>query len=43
MDQAARLRRVRIERCVHYMIAQLPEGDIAPHLWATSAGRPRPG
>lgn len=42
-SEAARLWRVKIERCVRYMIAQLPEDDIAPHLWATLAGRPRPG
>ncbi|AGP52104.1 hypothetical protein M271_02350 [Streptomyces rapamycinicus NRRL 5491] len=23
------------------MIAQLPEDDVAPHLWTTPAGRPR--
>ncbi|MFI6370106.1 helix-turn-helix domain-containing protein [Streptomyces sp. NPDC050546] len=42
-NEAARLWRVKIERCVRYMIAQLPEDDIAPHLWATLAGRPRLG
>ncbi|NEA98739.1 helix-turn-helix domain-containing protein [Streptomyces sp. SID13726] len=40
-NEAARLWRVKIERCVRYMIAQLPEDDVAPHLWATLAGRPR--
>ncbi|GAA1003545.1 hypothetical protein GCM10009576_096710 [Streptomyces rhizosphaericus] len=33
--------RVKIERCVRFMIAQLPEDDVAPHLWTTLAGRPR--
>ncbi|WP_246203443.1 hypothetical protein [Streptomyces tailanensis] len=42
-NEAARLWRVKIERCVRYMIAQLPEDDIAPHLWTTLAGRPRLG
>ncbi|WDF35685.1 GntR family transcriptional regulator [Streptomyces sp. T12] len=42
-NEAARRWRVKIERCVRYMIAQLPEDDIAPHLWTTLAGRPRPG
>lgn len=42
-NEAARLWRVKIERCVRYMIAQLPGDDIAPHLWATLAGRPRLG
>ncbi|WP_269146167.1 hypothetical protein [Streptomyces endocoffeicus] len=23
------------------MVAQLPEDDVAPHLWTTLAGRPR--
>ncbi|MGW0825657.1 helix-turn-helix domain-containing protein [Streptomyces sp. NPDC002845] len=40
-NEAARLWRVKIERCVRYMIAQLPEDDVAPHVWATLAGRPR--
>ncbi|NUS85546.1 MAG: helix-turn-helix domain-containing protein [Streptomyces sp.] len=40
-NEAARLWRVKIERCVRYMIAQLPEDDVAPHLWTTLAGRPR--
>ncbi|WP_433509134.1 helix-turn-helix domain-containing protein [Nonomuraea sp. CA-143628] len=40
-NEAARLYRVKIERCVRYMIAQLPEHDAAPHLWTTLAGRPR--
>ncbi|GHI09744.1 hypothetical protein Scel_80650 [Streptomyces cellostaticus] len=26
---------------VRHMIAQLPEDDVAPHLWTTLAGRPR--
>ncbi|MEY9996851.1 hypothetical protein ABIE67_008883 [Streptomyces sp. V4I8] len=42
-NEAARLWRVKIERCVRYMIAQLPEDDVAPHLWTTLAGRPGPG
>ncbi|MDX2938574.1 helix-turn-helix domain-containing protein [Streptomyces ipomoeae] len=42
-NEAARLWRVKIERCVRYMIAQLPEDDTAPHLWTTLAGRPRLG
>ncbi|MEU2288133.1 helix-turn-helix domain-containing protein [Streptomyces sp. NPDC013178] len=42
-NEAARLWRVKIERCVRYMIARLPEDDIAPYLWTTLAGRPRPG
>ncbi|GGN51589.1 hypothetical protein GCM10011579_007600 [Streptomyces albiflavescens] len=40
-NEAARLWRVKIERCVRYMIAQLPEDDAAPYLWTTLAGRPR--
>lgn len=40
-NEAARLWRVKIERCVRYMIAQLPEDDAAPNLWTTLAGRPR--
>ncbi|MFJ9543455.1 helix-turn-helix domain-containing protein [Streptomyces sp. NPDC101225] len=40
-NEAARLWRVKIERCVRYMIAQLPEDDVAPYLWTTLAGRPR--
>ncbi|MBC9727278.1 helix-turn-helix domain-containing protein [Streptomyces sp. TRM68367] len=40
-NEAARLWRVKIERCVRYMIARLPEDDVAPHLWTTLAGRPR--
>ncbi|WP_413105290.1 FCD domain-containing protein [Streptomyces sp. Inha503] len=40
-NEAARLWRVKIERCVRFMIAQLPEDDVAPHLWTTLAGRPR--
>lgn len=40
-NEAARLWRVKIERCVRYMIAQLPEDDVEPHLWTTLAGRPR--
>ncbi|MFI6737738.1 helix-turn-helix domain-containing protein [Nonomuraea sp. NPDC050451] len=41
-NEGARLYRVKIERCVRYMIAQLPEDDVAPHLWTILAGRPRP-
>lgn len=40
-NEAARLWRVKIERCVRYMIAELPEDDVAPYLWTTLAGRPR--
>jgi DNA-binding GntR family transcriptional regulator len=40
-NEAARLWRVKIERCVRYMVAQLPEDDVAPHVWTTLAGRPR--
>jgi hypothetical protein len=40
-NEAARLWRVKIERCVRYMIAQLPEDDVAPYPWTTLAGRPR--
>ncbi|WP_405733728.1 helix-turn-helix domain-containing protein [Streptomyces sp. NBC_01537] len=41
-NEAARLWRVKIERCVRYMIARLPEDDAASHhLWTTLAGRPR--
>ncbi|MEV0181807.1 helix-turn-helix domain-containing protein [Streptomyces sp. NPDC050625] len=40
-NEAARLWRVKIERCVLYMIAQLSEDDVAPYLWTTLAGRPR--
>jgi DNA-binding GntR family transcriptional regulator/transposase len=41
-NEAARLWRVKIERCVRYMIAQLPEDQFAPQLWTSLAGRPRP-
>lgn len=40
-NEAARLWRVKIERCAHFMIAQLPEDDVDSHLWTTLAGRPR--
>ncbi|WP_143658548.1 hypothetical protein [Streptomyces sp. IMTB 2501] len=40
-NEAARLWRVKIERCVRYMIAQLPEDAAEPYLWTTLAGRPR--
>ncbi|MDQ8704080.1 helix-turn-helix domain-containing protein [Streptomyces sp. LHD-70] len=40
-NEAARLWRVKIERCVHYMLAQLPEDDADSHLWTSLAGRPR--
>ncbi|MFE7835434.1 FCD domain-containing protein [Streptomyces sp. NPDC057474] len=40
-NEAARLWRVKIERRVRFMIARLPEDDVAPHLWTTLAGRPR--
>ncbi|MCZ9342866.1 FCD domain-containing protein, partial [Streptomyces sp. TRM76130] len=40
-NEAARLWRVKIERCVRFMIAQLPDDDVAPQLWTTLAGRPR--
>ncbi|MET8976940.1 helix-turn-helix domain-containing protein [Streptomyces sp. NPDC004539] len=40
-NEAARLWRVKIERCVRYMIAELPQDDVAPYLWTTLAGRPR--
>ncbi|WP_326806816.1 hypothetical protein OHB04_04065 [Streptomyces sp. NBC_01775] len=41
-NEAARLWRVKIERCVRYMIVQLPEDGAAPRLWTALAGRPRP-
>jgi hypothetical protein len=40
-NEAARLWRVKIERCARYMIARFPEDDVAPQLWTTLAGRPR--
>lgn len=40
-NEAARLWRVKIERCVRYMVAQLPQG-YDPRLWATIAGKPHP-
>ncbi|WP_369395375.1 FCD domain-containing protein [Streptomyces sp. CG1] len=40
-NEAARLWRVKIERCVRYMIAQLPQDDAELYLWTTLAGRPR--
>jgi DNA-binding GntR family transcriptional regulator len=40
-NEAARLWRVKIERCVRYMIAQLPDDVVAPYLWTTLVGRPR--
>ncbi|QOV34426.1 hypothetical protein IM697_30435 [Streptomyces ferrugineus] len=38
-NEAARLWRVKNERCVRYMIAQLPEDDADPQLWTTAASR----
>jgi hypothetical protein len=40
-NEAARLWRVKIERRVRFLIAQLSEHDVEPYLWTTLAGRPR--
>lgn len=38
--EAARRWRVKVERSVRYMVAQLPRDHFDPHLWATLAGKP---
>ncbi|MGI5498999.1 helix-turn-helix domain-containing protein [Lentzea sp. CA-135723] len=40
-NEAARLWRLKIERCVRHMVAQFPSDDVDPHLWTALAGRPR--
>lgn len=39
-DEAARRWRIKVERSVRYMVAQLPQGHFDPNLWATIAGKP---
>ena len=39
-DEAARRWRIKVERSVRYMVAQLPQDHFDPALWATIAGRP---
>ncbi len=38
--EAARRWRVKNERSVRYMVAQLPQDHFASHLWSTLAGQP---
>ncbi|WP_461144988.1 helix-turn-helix domain-containing protein [Salinifilum aidingensis] len=38
--EAARRWRVKIERSVRYMVAQLPQDHFDPNLWVTLAGKP---
>ncbi|MCZ9340268.1 hypothetical protein NGM37_21145 [Streptomyces sp. TRM76130] len=40
--EAARLWRVKVERSVRYLVAQLPDGHFAPILWLALAGNTRP-
>lgn len=42
VDEAARRWRIKVERSVRYMVAQLPQGHFDPNLWATIAGKPDP-
>ncbi|GAB3292263.1 helix-turn-helix domain-containing protein [Parasphingorhabdus pacifica] len=39
-DEAARRWRVKVERSVRYMVAQLPQDHFDPQLWVTLAGKP---
>lgn len=41
-DEAARRWRIKVERSVRYMVAQLPQDHFDPALWSTIAGRPVP-
>ncbi|KAA5835190.1 GntR family transcriptional regulator [Saccharopolyspora hirsuta] len=41
-DEAARRWRIKVERSVRYMVAQLPQDHFDPELWATIAGKPDP-
>ncbi|WP_223838363.1 GntR family transcriptional regulator [Saccharopolyspora pogona] len=41
-NEAARLWRVKVERSVRYMVAQLPRDHFDPDLWITIAGKPNP-
>lgn len=41
-DEAARRWRIKVERSVRYMVAQLPQDQFDADLWATIAGRPVP-
>lgn len=41
-SEAARLWRVKVERSVRYMVAQLPRDHFDPDLWITIAGKPNP-
>lgn len=38
--EAARRWRVKVERSVRYMVAQLPQDHFDPNLWVTLAGKP---
>lgn len=40
--EAARRWRVKVERSVRYMVAQLPNDHFDPDLWLTIAGTPKP-
>ncbi|GGI98737.1 hypothetical protein GCM10011581_39900 [Saccharopolyspora subtropica] len=40
--EAARRWRVKVERSVRYMVAQLPRDHFDPNLWVTIAGKPDP-
>jgi DNA-binding GntR family transcriptional regulator len=40
--EAARRWRVKVERSVRYMVAQLPQDHFDPRLWITIAGQPDP-
>lgn len=41
-NEAARRWRVKVERSVRYMVAQLPQDRFDPGLWVTIAGQPTP-
>lgn len=41
-NEAARRWRVKVERSVRYMVAQLPQDHFDPNLWVTIAGKPNP-
>ncbi|WP_344679469.1 GntR family transcriptional regulator [Saccharopolyspora taberi] len=41
-NEAARRWRVKVERSVRYMVAQLPQDHFDPNLWVTIAGKPEP-
>ncbi len=41
-NEAARRWRVKVERSVRYMVAQIPQDHFDPSLWVTIAGKPNP-